>query len=440
MDKAAWRIRLGFMVGLAFLLAGFLIGPRVQPQEQKAGCVGNIHLPGPFGIELNCDSPEFMWLAREPSALLTKNRRQSRPGLIIAAAMLQMPLSQVVPFNAPPRMIGPTNDTAAIVNSFDNNLPTYLAYVLLNISILIVSFVILQTMMEQHENDGRAKGAANALIIVSTGFLLVANDVTKAFVWSPHTQMFNILVPVLAFYVTLRLLRGGLLDRFFVLSIGLTVGFGLTAYPVFVVIAACAIPIAIWTIITERKHRGRAAAHLASLLVLSIIPSLVWYVYVRATTGSFFVFEIAQDGDVVWMAEDWAEGIGHFVAEWLKSLWEVLSLAAPQAIPLVALIALLVIFALHYRAALRHADQVWLIMAAGVYVSGALLGFYTCIGDGEARLAYSSIPPLIAASGAVALVLNQQLPAIEQRKLPTGFLIIALVQMLVVVVKDGPFS
>jgi hypothetical protein len=238
MDTAAWRIRLGFMVGLAFLLAGFLIGPRVQPQEQKAGCVGNIHLPGPFGIELNCDSPEFMWLAREPSALLTKNRRQSRPGLIIAAAMLQMPLSQVVSFNAPPRMIGPTNDTAAIVNSFDNNLPTYLAYVLLNISILIVSFVILQMMMEQHENDGRAKGAANALIIVSTGFLLVANDVTKAFVWSPHTQMFNILVPVLAFYVTLRLLRGGLLDRFFVLSIGLTVGFGLTAYPVFVVIAA----------------------------------------------------------------------------------------------------------------------------------------------------------------------------------------------------------
>src|SRR5512143_1366803 len=90
MDRMTWRIWLGFIGGLAFLMAGFLIGPRVPAEDQKAACVGNVKLTSPFGFELNCDSPEFMWLAREPSALLSKSRRQSRPGLIVAAALLQV--------------------------------------------------------------------------------------------------------------------------------------------------------------------------------------------------------------------------------------------------------------------------------------------------------------------------------------------------------------
>lgn len=241
-----WRARtdwiwLGFIVGLAFLMTGFLIGPRVPAKDQEDNCVANVNLPGPFGFGLNCDSPELIWLAREPSGLLTKNSyRQSRPGLIIAAAILQVPLSLVVPFGAPPQKIG-WGDVEGINKLFKNNLPTYLAYVLLNIGILIASFFILRRVMER-EHDRRAIHSASALLIVSTGLLLVANDVTKAFVWSPHMQMFNILVPVLCFYVTLRLLRGGLSDRSFVLGIGLKVGLGLTAYAFFVVVTACAIP------------------------------------------------------------------------------------------------------------------------------------------------------------------------------------------------------
>ena len=74
-------IWLGFIVGLAYLLTGFLIGPRVPAERQLGACVTNINLPGPFGIGLNCDSPELMWLAREPSGLLTKNSTANR-GLV----------------------------------------------------------------------------------------------------------------------------------------------------------------------------------------------------------------------------------------------------------------------------------------------------------------------------------------------------------------------
>ena len=434
------RIWLGFIAGLVLLLTGFLIGPRLPPQFQKDNCVGNIDLPGPFGFELNCDSPEFMWLAREPASLLAENSpRQMRPGLIIAAAILQAPLSLVVGYKAPPQAIDPgTGDTAAIVRSFENELPAYLAYVLLNIGTLFASFFVLRRLMAR-EQDGRAIDAAGALIVVSTGLLLVANDVTKAFVWSPHTQLFNILAPVLALYVTLRVLRGGLFERPFVLGIGVAAGLGMTAYPVFAVVTACAIPPAVRAIIQERTRRGRGAAHLAALMALTVLPSLLWYAFVRGTTGAFFSAETSM-GQIVWMAAAWEKGVAPFLVQWFGNLWGLLGYAAPQAIPLVAVVAWLAIFADRHRAALAGADHGWPIAAAGLYVSTAALGFYTCVGWIVDRLGYPLIPSLIAAAGAVALVLNRKLSAAQQRELAVGFLLIALAQMVFVVVKDGPWS
>jgi 4-amino-4-deoxy-L-arabinose transferase-like glycosyltransferase len=431
---------LGFVIGLAFLMASFLIGPRVPAEDQKILCIGNIYLGGPFGFGLNCDSPEFMWLARDPSGLLKpESPRQARPGLIIAAAIVQMPISLVVPYRAPPQPIGQgTDDTAAIVRSFQNNLPTYLAYILLNIGILLVGFFLTRRIMER-DTDSRAIDPASGLIILSTGFLLVANDVTKAFVWSPHTQMFNILVPVLSLYVILRLLRGGLFERSFVLSIGLATGLGMIAYPFFALVTACAIPPTVWTVIRDRKHRQIGTVHLAALIALSIAPSLLWYAFVRAKTGAFFQYEMAQ-GQVVWMANAWAKGMGPFLGQWLKNLWSLLVFAAPQAIPLAAIIAWLAIFALRHRAAYRGAAKGWTTLVAAVFVSIAGLGFYTCVGWIVDRLAYPMIPPLIIAAGAAALARTSNLSSKQGRELAGGFLFIAIAQMIFVVVKNGPWS
>jgi hypothetical protein len=80
--------------GLVVLMVGLLVGPRVPNDQQHAQCVTNLLFAGPFGISLNCDSMEFMRLARDPAALLEpQNRRQARPGLIFAAAALAVPLS-----------------------------------------------------------------------------------------------------------------------------------------------------------------------------------------------------------------------------------------------------------------------------------------------------------------------------------------------------------
>src|ERR1019366_10797319 len=96
----------------------------------------------------------------------------------------------------------------------DRDLPAYLAYIALNIAILLAAFFVLRLIVRPWmSHDG-----ATRIIIAASGLVLIAYDVVKAFVWSPHTQMFNILVPVLALYATLRAWGGAMLNRRFTLA------------------------------------------------------------------------------------------------------------------------------------------------------------------------------------------------------------------------------
>jgi hypothetical protein len=56
---------------------------------------------------------------------------------------------------------------------------------LLNGGILLLSFHFFRKVSQRGGLDERA----SMPIVASIGLLLVTNDVAKAFVWSPHTQM-----------------------------------------------------------------------------------------------------------------------------------------------------------------------------------------------------------------------------------------------------------
>src|SRR5262245_24976188 len=86
------RSWIAFLVGLAALLLGLLVGPRVPNDRQNEFGVFNVRLFGPFGVSLSIDSTDFMRFARDPSRLLEPhNIRQSRPGLILLAGALTLP-------------------------------------------------------------------------------------------------------------------------------------------------------------------------------------------------------------------------------------------------------------------------------------------------------------------------------------------------------------
>jgi hypothetical protein len=432
------RAWLYFLFGLALLMGALLIGPRVADQDQQSICVGNIDLLGPFGFSLNCDSPQFMALARDPSALLEpKNARQARPGLILAAALIQAPLSLVVSSNGlPARSIeNGLEDTTEIVRSFDRDLPAYLAYIALNIAILLAAFFVLRLIVRPWvSHDG-----ATSIIIAASGLVLIANDVVKAFVWSPHTQMFNILVPVLALYATLRAWGGAMLNRRFTLAMAALVGLGFTAYPLFVVIPACIVPVAIAVMVRDRSVGAPVLTNLALLLVLSAIPSMLWYFYVRSVTGSFFQAEIAL-GQVVWMAESWSEGATVFLIDWFDTAWQLIELAAPQLLAVAALSGWVILWAAFGQFAKADLQSVAPVIIAALYVSVAVLVFYTCVGWLNDRLAYAIIPSFLAAAASGAVVVLHRMGTPRRIAFAAGCAIIAIAQLIFVAGKDGPWS
>jgi hypothetical protein len=433
----AWPL---FLIGFALFGLGLLIGPRVPAADAKYNCVGNVQLEGPFGFALNCDSPEFMWLARDPSALLDHaNSRQSRPGLILLAALIQAPLSLTIAPDGPPTPVSQgLYEPLRVAQTFSQDQPAYFAYILLNVAILLASFHVLRLTIER---GAPAHSGAAAIIVAATGLLLVANDVTKAFLWSPHTQMFNILVPVMAVYATQRVVADARVERKFALAMGLLVGLGMTAYPVFAVIPICVLLPAVIGLLRERSHaaRRRDAASLALLGILSAVPWALWYVYVRITTDGFFAAELHLR-QVVWMKDALADGLGAFFSQWFDYLGQLLQLAAPQAVSLAALVgwlALTLAATVRQRIELAAASR---IIAIGVYVSCAVLGFYTCVGWIVERLAYPAIPPLIVAAGAIAAMIAQRLAPRPRTIFAAGCLALAVAQVIYEVAKQGPWS
>lgn len=435
-----------FVLLLATLMAGLLIGPRVPEDQQEAHCVANVRVAGPLGVSLNCDSPMFMHLAREPDGLLApRNVRQNRPGMVLAAATLAMPLSLLSDLAALPRTLGVTVgradlDPQRVNKALSQNFPQYAAYIALNVILLLLSYHCFRRVCGQ---DGVVRDAATTMVVVSVGFLLVANDVTKAFVWSPHTQMLNIFVPVFAVYAALRSWTGGLLDRRFAIVTGLISGLGFTAYQLFAIIPVCVIIAGL--LHAGRPHssraRSRALINIAALLGLSVAPFALWYLFVRLATGDFYDHELSS-GLGIWMVNAWAHGgAATLLGGWAQHVAALVRLAAPQAIPIVAVMVLLLMTAITQREIVCAALGPQLPIAlVGLLVSAVVAAFYASAGYTPARLAFAVIPPLIVVAGAIAVAVVRRIEAAQRRVLAYGCLMITTTQLIFVIVKDGPYS
>lgn len=434
-----------FVLALSALMAALLIGPRVPDDQQEALCVVNMRVAGPFGISLNCDSPMFIYLARDPDVLLApRNVRQARPGMVFAAAILEMPLSLLSDLADLPRTLGviagrPDMDPQRVNNLPSKDFPGYAAYILLNVAILLLSFHCFRRVCER---GGVVCDVATTIIVVSIGLLLVANDVIKAFVWSPHVQMFNIFVPVFAVHASLCSWAGGLHDRRFAILVGLVSGFGFAAYPLFAIIPPCVIVAGL--LYAGRDHlpstRSWLLINIVVIIGLSVAPAAIWYLFVRLSTGGFYHHELAQ-GQVLWMADALGHGIGPLLNGWSQNLWALIKLASLQAVPIAAVIVFTLAMAVVQREIVGAAlGPVLPIAMAGIFVSVVIAAFYSSVGFITARLAFAMIPPLIVVAGAVAVAVTQRLEATQRRVLAYGCLMITTAQLIFVIVKDGPYS
>jgi hypothetical protein len=439
-----WRRRAWLAYGLALLLllTGALIGPRVPADQQVHLCVGNVDLPGPFGFGLNCDGPVFMALAREPGGLLRKgNTRQSRPGIILLAAVLQKPMAWFAPPNRPLDKFQPdwTDNAEHIAQAFRVDFPAFLAYLLLNLGTLLLVFFCLGKILLP---PGEVATGPAAALWVATGVLLSANDVTKAFMLAPHTQLLNILAPVLAVEAARRTWLGSLQRSRFALTLGVVVGLGILTYAVFALVlpAVGLTLLAAWLVRGPKRIPWRELANYLLLTAVSALPTWAWIRYVTAKTGEFFSQELAM-GQIVWMKDAWKEGPLVLAVKWWEHLRDLLKLAGPQAWPVVALLALAgVVMTVRGRsvtAALRQAGPVATVCVA---VSALAAAFYTCVGLINERLAFTVVPALLVLGGVLLVALTRGLTKREARWLAAAACVVAVAQGVWSVVKEGPWS
>ncbi len=437
LDRTFWL----FGTGLLFLMVALLVGPRLPDNQQAAQCVFNVRLPGPFGISLNCDSPEFMRLAHEPSALLEPlNARQSRPGLIAVAAALAWALSPLV--NLADKVsveVAPTDiNPQRVANALADDKSAYLAYTIINVAILLAAFYFFRQICALWGDES----TSSLIIIVAVGLLLVANDVVKAFVWSPHTQMFNIFVPVFALYASMRANAGALIERRFAIYLGVATGFGVTAYPLFIIVFPC-VAVCAFIFAIRRGAQvtwSQSAINFTMFAAFTFVPEALWFAFVRLKTGGFYQHEVSRYREVVWMLDAWHDGFGMLAYIWWSNLEFLMRFAALQAIPLITILLGVIALGLAGRNSKRNPRSSFCpLVATGILVSAVIAAFYASVGLIIPRLAYSIIPPLITVVSAMTLAMTRHDYA---RRVIMAYwcLAVALGAVIYTIVKDGPYS
>lgn len=369
---------------LGVSMALLLIGPAMSLGAQRANCVYAFPLTGWARLVLNCDTAEFIRLAGDPAALLEPgNDRQSRPLFVLLAVALSwlwkpvgLALAQVVPQDP-----GVTwRDPAKVAAALHTLVPAYLGYLSINIAVLLGGVWLAVRML-----PAMASGAA-AWVVVGVLALLVGNDVVKAFVWSPHTQMLNIAMPLVATALILRppSARG---------RVGVALGLGLAmlAY------GNAAIGFAGLVVGMLRGGRKGWMPALAMAVLLFALPGLAWAGFVRWWSGDYYVVEMRRYGELVWITDTLRLGPGAFLGMAGWKLWFMLRNAAAQAVPVLA-VGAYVAMRLWRAGVLREAGwRAAVAGPAGAAAMASLLGllFFAAIGWEAGRLAYAAIPPLV---------------------------------------------
>jgi len=400
----------GLGLGIALVAAhAFLTSPLVS----NPPCGTNIRLGGGLGyVYNNCDSPEFVRDAADPSRLLAKRSiRQARPALIVVAAGVSQTVGRAVFATPLPRL-------------YSLATPEDFAYVLLNLLIAAGSIALFLRLVP----FGLAAVAAAAWIAF--------DDVVKAFFWTPHTQLFNLLVPVLSIAVARAVLVDPRLRRPLVLGgIGLGLGMLALAYGSFIVTGAAA-GVA-FLLGARRQPAAQMLVGAGALAVGFVLPNLLWIGLCLAVAGSFYVHETRKYWEFTWAAHTAQHGVAAFARYW----WSVTVLELQATLPTVApaamatLVAWLAAIATGTRVAAAQVPT----MVASFLVLALSVGFLDLLGFYASRISYMLVPVLI-------VILVGLVAALKDRRRHLGqaleglIVLAAVVNALVVVLRHGPYS
>lgn len=361
---------IAFVAMLTLLVAGVnvLLRATPAPPPDAFTCYQDWQLRGTFRFSLNCDSIEFMKLAKDPAMVFVEPARQSRPLSFMIPSLIALPLRALPDFAIIP--IGPPYQKE------------YLAYVVVNVATLVLALVCFTWALER--GTGWRGGPEWLSVIV----VLSANEITKMFLWNAHVQILNVLMPCLTIYLCMRLLeRSSALTSGLAVAVGTAIGAGLLLYGSFVVPLLCVI--AIQWFAYRRVWPGLLVGASAFLVYLA------WVAVAFARTGAFYSHEVAEYRQFVWVIDCVRSGAAACQATVATNALSFFNATAPiLAAPIGLAIALRLarVFwvrdetsAPPLRALLQASVLTWVV----TFVLLALAGFYT------PRLSWALVPPVL---------------------------------------------
>jgi 4-amino-4-deoxy-L-arabinose transferase-like glycosyltransferase len=244
------------------------------------------------------------------------------------------------------------------------------------------------------------------------GTFLVFNDVVKGFFWSAHTQMWNVLVPLISISVALAFLRRPARSWQFMAAAGALLGIGLLAYGTLIIAVAAAIAaiaLADW-MDRERPPLLITFSKVCLFTAAAAAPSLIWMRILTATTGSYYHPEFEDCREFVWMYDYWRGGDpqalqhqqlcgavprpGEIPGLFARHVWNVLW----PVLGLVVIAPLAGVFSARFKESIKERRLI-LIAAAITFV--ICLGCFGLLGFYRNRLAFNVVVPVIVAASVI---------------------------------------
>ena len=180
------------------------------PTAPACGRVINIFAD--LNVLINCDSALFMKDAQDPSRVFDGiSVYQDRP----AHSLLAWILANIMKFfglpNQAREVVGTSGQTTVYETLY------YGSYLLINLVVVVVSVLLALKFVFGSLNWHTIKVEKYFVAIIL--LIVAANELTKTFFWTPHSQMFNILLPTLSLALLANRSKINSFQRFISLNI-----------------------------------------------------------------------------------------------------------------------------------------------------------------------------------------------------------------------------
>lgn len=309
-----------------------------------------------LGVPRNWDSEEFRDLAARPAQLLDPAcKRQSRPLSVWLAS------AAAHPFNS---------SQWRGISACD------VAYVGQNLILLTGALVLFLHLCRRQQ--------VPALVMWGLAVPLICNDLTKAFFWNNHQQMFAVFTPLFLIWMCVVLWERTTVLR--CLGFSSLAGILFLGYGTWMLAPPLILGIVTLKLAFSHIARRQAIACVGVVLVF-VLPIALWMGYVIARNGHFYSAEISLVHQFVWLRDAWSHGVLYALHACADYAWQFgRTFKSWQLLPFVMLAA--AICSVHYRR-LSTVGMASLIVAALFALFLYLMGYY------RIRLTFSLVPPLL---------------------------------------------